>query len=525
MIKIMVVEDDILSRIGLVSMLKAESDKFEVVAQADNGKAALDRIEITQPDIILTDVEMPVMNGIELIKEIKNRGLNIRFIVLSAYSQFNYVREAMILGADDYLLKLELDQEKLVKLLLTVASKINKVENDGNELSKDIRKEHLQSKYMYYLLTGKFNSNEEIRQKFQQIDIKIPEKNLVCMFVHRRYVLDDMLGSAVSINKIFSVINGWIANYGTGYGYIVDTNLFTMVLSLNDEYMVNHGNLYASNLSNSMYQYIQKCFGLNLFIQVSDMAQKYTELPAKFRKLYKSLETLNGLSDYTEIGQENGISVSFGAELSTIDTVLSCNNISDIPAAFDTLISAIGKYDEVPTKILHGICFSLIYFIDRFISSNGYNVLEWSRTNEMLKLIKQFRTHEQYIEYIKYLSDFVHKTSAAEFEYLTVISKAKKYIKKCYSEDISLETVAAYVNLNPTYFSRIFSRQTGQTFIDYLTDVRIEVAKNLLKNTDMRVQEISEEIGYNNAYYFSRLFKKHTNITPLDFRSSSREPK
>lgn len=523
MIKIMVVEDDILSRIGLVSMLKAESDKFEVVAQVDNGKAALDRIETAQPDIILTDVEMPVMNGIELIKEVKNRGLDIRFIILSAYSQFKYVREAMMLGVEDYLLKLELDQENLVKLLLSVAAKINKAENDSNVVSNDVSKEHLQSKNIYYLLTGKFQSNEEISQKFQQADMSLPEKNLVCILVHKKYVLDDMLSSAVSINKIFSVINGWIGNYGIGYGYIADTNLITMVLSLSDEYMLNHGDLYVSNLNNSMHQYIQKCLGLNLFIQVSDVAQKYIELPEKFRKLYKRLGTEDELSDYIETGQENETFVSFGAELSTIDTVLSCNNVSDIPVAFNTLILAIGKYNEVPTKILHGICFSLIYFIDRFISRNGYNVPEWSRTSEMLKLIKQVKTHEQYIEYIKYLSDFIHKTSAAEFEYLTVILQAKKYIKKNYSKDISLENVAAYVNLNPTYFSRIFSQQTGRTFIDFLTDVRMEIAKNLLKNTDMRVQKISEEIGYNNAYYFSRLFKKHTNITPLDYRNSSRK--
>jgi Response regulator containing CheY-like receiver domain and AraC-type DNA-binding domain len=524
----MIVDDEILTRIGIASMHKWSENGYEIVGEADNGKSALEMARLKEPDIILTDIKMPVMNGIELIKEARNLGLKSRFVILSAYSEFEYVREGMKLGAEDYLLKLELEPDKLIELLNRISEKIRK-ENDITNTSNPSKKiyrvseKHTKAKCIYNILKGNYYTPDEIEMALKRSGLNIKQENLVCIVVQNLQQTGiqpsgkSMLHFPID-SAIFKALNELVENYGTGYGCVIEKDIYGFIVSLNNSVTPAFSIEYYLRIKTAILEHIKNTFNISLKIILSDPFNNFTEIPLLFNKMINQIKNRsNAVTLNTVNSQNENLNFPFSDELSRIDTVLSNTNIDEFEKSFNSLINRIKEHGSIPSRVLHGICQTLIHIMDSFMIKNNYLGHNWNRSEELMYLIKNCKTQEQYISYIqslnKKLSQYVNFDN-----YKAVILKAKKYIEQNYQKDITLESTALHVNLSPVYFSRLFSRETGVSFIDYLTMQRICHAKDYLKNTNKRVQEISNLIGYNNPYYFSRIFKKVTGVTPLEYR-------
>lgn len=533
MIKLMIVDDEVLTRIGIASMYKWSENGFIIVGEADNGRAALEIAEREQPDIILTDIKMPVMDGIELIKEARQRGLKAKFVILSAYNEFEYVREGMKLGAEDYLLKLELEPDKLIELLTRISEKI-RTENSTKPSLNTSRKvykishEYSKARCIYNILTGWYDTSEDIDAHLKKAGLAIQQENLVLIGIqsknhaHNRSSLSkaDILFSLD--NTLLKALNELIKNYGCGYGCMIEKQLYCMVVSLSSiitpAFRVSH----CSKIKAGIEEHIRDTFGIALTINTSNPTNDFAELPLLFKQLFIYSA---GKYHLNEPGlnipmqkQESVLNFSFGAELSQIDKILNYSNLDKLDSSFADLIYKIKTSGVIPVKMLHGICHTLIHIIDGFISRNNYLKHNWNRSEELLSLIKKCKTQDEYISYIQSLNKKLIQLINSDNNCKTIILKAKQYIEQNYQKNISLESTALHLNLSPTYLSRLFSKETGESFIDYLTHVRINHAKELIKNTNKKIQEISENTGYNNPYYFSRIFKKVTGVTPLEYR-------
>lgn len=384
MIRVVIAEDVSLIRIGLTSLINsAGRGLFQVVGETDNGKAALELIETTRPHIVFTDMKMPIMDGIGLIEQTKAKGLKARFIVFSAYNDYDLVRRAMLAGADDYLLKMD-----------------------------------------------------------------------------------------------------------------VDDGVMTIVL-------------------NGLLQRIQKDDMSALPDPLSPMDAPTLE---PFSTLKQDVSLL--INEQTEGRYSGGEGVD--EIVAEVALALKHLNPQGIHAGFQSLVDTLANQTEhISPQILYGICYTLIYLIDQQESlQNG--AVQWSRSNALRKLMNTCRVKKDFLQYIGDLEDKCAELLRHGREYLNAIRAAKLYIQQNFQKKISLEDVARNVNHNASYFSRMFSKETGQSFTDYLTGVRIEYAKKLLTDTDIRLSEVSELCGFNNQYYFSHTFKKTTGLAPGEWRRSNR---
>jgi two-component system response regulator YesN len=522
MVRIMVVEDDLLTRIGIVSMLKEGNSDLTVIAEADNGKTALEISLREEPDIIITDVKMPLMNGIELIRAAKEAGLKTRFVILSSYNDFEYVREGVLLGAEDYLLKLELDKEKLITLLDRIALATTRATSVAapNEASAEaLRDEHSKACCVYNLVTGRLASKESIATALTKCDLAITENNLLCILAQKEFSAAGNPVDTYAAAQTLKTLIGVFKNYGEGYGCIVDSNLFCLVGSLREPKELAFGD----QLKNELTCYMQNTLDITLRILVSGPLNRYQGLTKFFVENCKFENNHYFLAEHQ--AASDSIIYNFAAELSLLENVLHNSNIEVIATSFDALLDSIARYDAVPPKMLHSVCYILIHFTDQFYKSNPYIDNTWSRSQMLLQLNTLCRKPVDYTNYILKLKNSLITDIQSCKNYNSAISRAQQFIKQNYARDLSLEEVAASINLVPAYFSRLFSQITGASFINYLTDIRIQHAKELLQGTDAKIREISETVGYSNIYYFSRVFKNRTGATPVEYRRQKRLPK
>ena len=390
MIKVVVAEDMSLTRMGLVSMIKACSpEDFMVVGEADNGRDAVELIKNHHPDVVFTDVKMPIMNGIEVIRQVQSLGFQTRFIVLSAYNDYEYVHQAMTLGVENYLMKLDINFETLKKHLDTIKDSIYQ----RNPEKAGLKNQHVQS------------TNFEER-------------------------------------------------YGT-----------------------------------------------------EEIAKKI--LPADKAKNEQ---------------MPDGIKNNYDSCISKIEQALRQLNPEKITDAFSQLKDRISlKGNEQSLQALYGVCFTLIYVVDHFNREMQITDLTWNRTKMLECIMGSNQTVDRYLDYIDQIREQYIKSTLIEQDMDDIVNRIQLYLQQNFKENCTLTQIAAQVNMNPSYFSRIFSKKTGKSFISYLTDIRIEHAKKLLSTSNTPISNISEQSGYNNQYYFSNAFKRLTGLSPIEWRRQHKQ--
>lgn len=435
MISVMIADDETLARVGLKMMIPWEKYGFNLVAEAENGKVAMDLALQLKPDIIITDIKMPLLNGVELISALREQLQETKFIVLSSYGDFDYVKEAMLIGAEDYVLKLEMEPEPFAELLNKVKGKIEAErsrhqEERADEWYKRRNLPALREKLFQNLLFSYYINEDEVQVQFNYLDIKLNAENLVCLLVrvenrelYEKYDADDRYVLTYGVTNMIEEI---LQNYPPAY--VISTNSM--------EFAIIHS-----------------------FKSGSEAVTKNAA-----EKLALHLE--NALKTYFNFKSRIGISES-------------CSRLQKLKSA----------YRQASTALDQGI-------------------------SELKRTIHHYQRQ----------LDAGHTVSIEEeFKQIddgkSIVARAKQYMLKHYDEDISLKTVSQHQNISPNYLSSLFKRTTNENFIDFLIHVRIEQAQYLLKNSSSKVYEIGMKVGYPDAYYFSKIFKKVTGLTPQEYRN------
>lgn len=391
MIKVVVAEDMSLTRMGLVSMIKACSpEDFMVVGEADNGRDAVELIKNHHPDVVFTDVKMPVMNGIEVIRQVQSLGLKTRFIVLSAYNDYEYVHQAMTLDVENYLMKLDINFETLKKHLDTIKDSIYQ----RNPEKAGLKNQDIQSINHY---KERFNAHKNSKD--------IPSAD----------------------------------------------------------------------------------------------------------KTYNDKKTKE-------------IKDNYDTHISMIEQALRQLNPEKIADAFSLLKDKISlQGNKLSFQALYGVCFTLVYIVDQFYKEMQIADLTWNRTKMLENIMGSNQTIDHYLEYLDLIKEQYIKSTLIEQDLDNIVKRIQLYLQQNFRENCTLTQVAAQVNMNPSYFSRMFSKKTGKSFISYLTDIRIDHAKKLLCTSNNPISNISEQSGYKNQYYFSNAFKRLTGLSPIEWRKQHKQ--
>lgn len=510
----LLISDDEKIVIDAVSFIIDKNFKDILYETARSGREAIEKSDSFKPDIVLMDIRMPGINGIEAIKEIKDRLPNTLFIIVSAYEQFEYAKEAVKIGVIDYILK-PINKENLINALKKAVEMINsrreKLENDIENLERYERVLPLiEHNFIYSILLGNEvfftgTKNKELLSiksqggyimviELHDKDFNVFDQNL---YTYVRDVLKykcQCLVGPVIINRIVVLI---CADYKEEY----DQRLESFEIA---EYIVNRINQYT-----------------------------------------KVIETSIGIGSYRSM--EN-ITLSYGEALNALNygRMKDINHIMDIKGGS----YHIKQFPMEQEKKLMEMCYSgetqgaisCFYEIFRWIYDEYKNLFDEGKNRVLEVMVAVHRSVREEIINTDYYNDYIfdllsqkdyselenwcreriiticsHINKNKEKNINKIIVKAKAYIEKNYSSEITLAEISREICVSPHYFSRLFKEETGENFIEYLTKIRIKKAKELMKTTDLTVKEICYKIGYNDPNYFSRLFKKVEKISPSEY--------
>ena len=533
--KIMIVDDEILVRVGVKSIVDWEKHGYQVVAEAADGEEALPLIGKYQPDIVMTDLVMSPMDGFELITRCKVLYPNVKFVVLSSYNDMDNVKQAMKLGAMDYVFKLKLNEQNIIQILDDLEIEENTSESTNTFQDERIlrkNKPEIKQKLLSMILENSYNRMNDIASEMEALSIKVKFDVPYSIFWIGidNFELDMLSGAINEVNLIkFSMIN--IMEEFLGKHFVCDVygfhdGNFIVAILLENSYEE-----LKQRVKESFYQlsdYIRRYIGVSIS---GSLSNEYTGIEKVGKGFNESKEILKmrliGGSNYFGVPEilntkKRTMKIPYEGLIYDIEKIFDneSNKIYDyMEFIFDKIIS-LGNVNEIDIR---ESCMELYYGLSKNAKrysinmSNLYDSHGINLYQVILKADTLTRIKESFYTVVKELMVYLEKEKRQVPR--NNIQVAKRYIRNNLKEELSVTTVSEMLGMNGSYFSHLFKKETGMNFVDYVNVARIKKAKELLVTTDYKIYEIAKMVGIESPNYFSILFKKIMGKSPNDIRS------
>lgn len=540
-IKVFLVEDEMVIRRGIKNSIDWEKEGYIFCGEASDGELAYPMIIKEKPDILITDIRMPFMDGLELCKLVKKELPNIKILILSGYDEFDYAKEAIRLGVTEYLLK-PISSGKLLEALNGVSESIRREKEDKDLVRKYMEEmrentEHEKQKFFEQMIAGNLSMADALETgKKYEMNLSAGMYNLLLF----RFTLGkenrksgELLGEAeYAIEKLTERLE-YVFEFQRG----VEGWAF-LLMADNEEQMSER----VKELSKDLEEIMKNYSTIAYFGGIGQPVARLRELEESFREAERALAArftmeLNRIISVEDIRMAQNVDTlddieitSFG-EIEKTRTMLEkfLNN-----GAEDEIDEFVDVYiNELPEENLKSVLMRQYIIMDAYIvmmsfceKIEGIEGEMQAQSEELKNSMKTIQTLEEIKNYIRMLLKKIIgvRDTISGRRYSDTIEIAKDQIRKTYmSDEISLNTIAAEVGMSPSYFSSIFSKEMGKTFVEYLTEIRMDRAKELLMCSSMKTSEIGYEVGYKDPHYFSYIFKKTQNCTPKEFRARGKE--
>lgn len=540
-IKVFLVEDEMVIRRGIKNSIDWEKEGYIFCGEASDGELAYPMIIKEKPDILITDIRMPFMDGLELCKLVKEELPNIKILILSGYDEFDYAKEAIRLGVTEYLLK-PISSGKLLEALNGVSESIRREKEDKDLVRKYMEEmrentEHEKQKFFEQMIAGNLSMADALETwKKYEMNLSAGMYNLLLF----RFTLGEenrksgeLLGEAeYAIKKLTERLE-----YVFEFQRDVEGWAF-LLMADNEEQMSER----VKELSKDLEEIMKNYSTIAYFGGIGQPVARLRELEESFREAERALAArftmeLNRIISVEDIRMAQNVDTlddieitSFG-EIEKTRTMLEkfLNN-----GAEDEIDEFVDVYiNELPEENLKSVLMRQYIIMDAYIvmmsfceKIEGIEGEMQAQSEELKNSMKTIQTLEEIKNYIRMLLKKIIgvRDTISGRRYSDIIEIAKDQIRKTYmSDEISLNTIAAEVGMSPSYFSSIFSKEMGKTFVEYLTEIRMDRAKELLMCSSMKTSEIGYEVGYKDPHYFSYIFKKTQNCTPKEFRARGKE--
>lgn len=529
MFKIVIADDEMLVRLGMKSMIAWEEHGFEVVGDAGDGQKALELIETHLPDIVLTDIVMPHMTGLELIAQVKKKYEFIRFVMLSSHSDYNYVREAMKLGAEDYILKASIKPEELLHLLTDMAEKIKNdrgklIGNTRNEgVSASLTAQQRKMNYLTFLCEDQLDDLQLAKYSEElEWDVTVLHRAVLFVKLHRSSQQQSETENKLVEKSFIHVLEEQLNRFYASEVIPYKENEYIVMLSGNEMLTATLLPELAKDIITAARRFLKLTISVGMGTTFSHLAEfKHALLQAKEASKY---------SFYEGNGQSYSFKQHFfNADVEQIFTKVEEERLSQAIEICDVnaLQEIIGQFIErivqrkPPLDKNMELVMELLHCMKTNLKRQG---VSWEQVMpDETPLFKQVFSLESMEEQESWLQRIVANmigilSRKRKETYREEIQTLIDYINLNYTEDISLKSAAKVANMSESYLSYLFKKETNQSFVEYLTEIRMKKAAKLLKTTAMASYEIAELIGYENINYFGRTFKKVMGVSPTQYR-------
>ncbi|UXH46417.1 response regulator [Rossellomorea vietnamensis] len=526
MLKVILVDDEIQIRRGLNWKVDWEEEGFFIAGEASNGKEALQVIEEVMPDLVLTDVRMPVMDGMQLVKALSGKYPEIKVIVLSGYADFEYVRSSLVEGVKDYLLK-PVDPEELTAALRKSKGEIEVEKQRRMETDRmnQFHAEEMREQYLLHLVKDEWAEKNISKERLSQLklDVLVGEDTVVQFITveirssDSEQVRDLFLPFKMLCRELSYKHEGIMSFYDTSYPNMI-------------HFLCHHHSggdqvpPFVQELQKNVRAYLnlETVIGLGKVVRgLSQLKNGY--ISALLSWSQSSADVMSQLIDGTSNKQtaeftedaewklsnsmEQGDFESFKKHL--LITLAECDRQSVMSYSFAAsrvlfmLGSMARKYD---------------------LYTDDLKKKMWNCQLGIWELTSRDRVKGELLDLARVIAEKVSETRHSS-NGIAIVENVRRYMDRHYTNEISLTSLADQFHINSAYLSEMFKELIGQNFSDYLVNLRMEKARSLLMDEQLKVIEIAHLVGYSNSGYFSTVFKKRFGQKPLDYRKSMTEDK
>lgn len=498
MYNVMLVDDEKLIVEGLKSIIDWKSIGLEVVNTARNGEEAINKFKKEPVDIIVTDVNMPIIDGLNLVKSIKEIDEKVSFIILSGYDDFSYAKTAISLGVDNYILK-PVDELELEDALIKIAKSKSEKEKEWIKILDKNRR-------LLGVLSGKIDVNN-IKENIN-IDLNAMTYSVASIVIDNENsrVFSDEIDDVLRKNILGSyeivyegedniyIINCWNEN--------IDSE------EVRRQYLL---------VLNELKQRINQDLSIVIGKMVNDINNIYDAMKS-LRKVKRFIltEGYNKVITRCDLNKIKEEKYDFSKEIDKIKKMIIEKKSSNMK---EYIMDLFKNYKLVP-KNIYDLSIKILILIDK-----TYDEFNFDRKYEKDDLISTIinlcneRSSNNIINFlITEIDELIELMNPNVAKYSPVIQQIVKTVDEYYNEELSLKVLSSQYNINSSYLGQVFTKEVGTSFSEYLNKIKNEKAKELILNTNMKINDIAKEVGYADTSYFYRKFKKYYGVCPSTLR-------
>lgn len=536
MYKVLIIDDESIIRKGIKNIINWKQLDCEVCADASDGIEGIELIRKYLPEIIITDIRMPGLDGLSMIKQVKSIVPNTKIIILTGYRDFDYVQEAIKCGAFDFLLKPSKIEELTAVLTRAVNEindqKIRHMEIDQFKVLFEQSIPILREKLLYDVIYGLNTNENEITEKMKLFNISI--RNFVLVVMENDY--DEKSNSSQYDKHLyqFGIVSSFEEIFAEKYevlSIMLNSSRVGFIIQKQDRVPLDIEEV--SEKCSYLQEVINNGFGFTVTIAVSSNGVTAIELPEKLKECLGSLEYKSYMGNNSIIQYSDLNSFFRYEDYSTLDKYQK-QLLESIKSGNEDLVRVstqnIARYvttNKININYMKNFYYTTLSSINNIRISVSAAELDKKHEEgkDIASLLKLIEKSESAEELNSLLEDVAIRIAAKVNSFNNrsiklILRKAIDYIQEHYSEPVTLNEVAENIYVSTFYISRMFKKELGKSFVDYLNDVRIEKAKELLKDIKYKTYEVAEIVGISDPHYFSKLFKKYSGMTPSEYRET-----
>ena len=547
MLKIFLAEDEVVVRETIKRMIPWEELGFELVGEAADGEMALPLLIRQQPDLLITDIKMPFMDGLTLARLAKKEIPGLKVVILSGYDDFNYAKQAIGIGVEDYLLK-PITKNALIERLSEIRSRYEHEKTQKEYYEKFQREmqayEKNSSRDFFEALVGGSMDMMEVYKRAEKLGLDIvAEAYNVLIFTMN--CDEDFSGQRDEYSSWEAESLELLENFFAGHSsaMLFRSNIFSYGVLLKGQRETIEENTRAC--VDEIRKILSRQDGRReWFLAVGQSVERLSQIQKSYHTAsrafsqrylydenilyYDEMETMEhpgGQAETEDNAYLQKVDVN-ALNPAILQKFLSNGLQEEIENFVKDYFYAIGQEPMESLVFRNYVILNVRFSVISFIKGLGCDTNEMESADTEEVLAESGKNMESAIAYAKkMISQAIEiRDQNSGNKNRSILKTAVDFIDSHYmDEEISLNTVANVANVSSNHFSALFSQNMGQTFIEYLTSLRMNKAKELLRCTGMRSSEIAGEIGYKDAHYFSYLFKKTQGMTPSDYRKAREE--
>lgn len=525
MYKVLIVDDEVLVRVGLKMTIDWESFGFEIVGEASSGAQGYLEYQKKQPDVIFTDIKMNNKDGLWLTEKIKNDRKDAYIIMLTCFDDFKLVRESMKLGADDYILKSEIENEELIENLKKIKCLLDK-KNMGKKPKQMVSNHSLKQNLMQDLINSDMLIDDSILNRCKDVEFTTEESKFALFSLHLSKYYRSNRDKTIDLKQISKALKHLLVDKLEEYKikFIFNSKLKSYSFILSSPELTKNS---LDNLGRYMVSSAKNYFDVDVKIVYSAVYDDFT----KTTKWYEEWLSKKKIIFYS-FQEEKKIFNMPDIHFKSIDCIKLKKPYNQM------ILESLSEFDfdKANSVITEIITLSFECYIEpegvRMFFSNLVRdiLLSYRYLREYSEKIKKHIELNDLIMQVTYIENIetLIKELIIEIEialneirssgYKQVSTLAVEYIDRHFKESISLEDVAEHISMSKHYLSATFKKEIGINMSLYINQKKIEAAKKYIRSSDMKNKEIYSLIGFSNQQYFSKVFKKITGMTVKEYR-------